>query len=229
MIKLGFGSSKGGCGKTTSSISAASCLQAQGFKTVVLDLDPDAQGSALWWLDQAEVSFDYAAVSGSKSYAKTIIGLEEAGYAYCVSDFPPNLHDPDIWKIYAMQDLIMIPLKTGLLDITRAKEAYGYFKEEGITTGMFFNEVDSRRMTDARNTVTELRAEGYPMFRSIVRQLAVFEKVAGDHGEIMTYKDPKSKEAVVDVKNLMQEILEFQKEVNDGRRKSNQPGSQKRQ
>src|SRR5579872_4292738 len=48
LLKIAVLNSKGGCGKTTLSTSLAAYYAARGYKTALLDTDP--QGSSLRWL-----------------------------------------------------------------------------------------------------------------------------------------------------------------------------------
>jgi len=54
MYTISVASQKGGCGKTTTAVNLASCLENKGNKILMIDLDPQAQASTWWRVEERE-------------------------------------------------------------------------------------------------------------------------------------------------------------------------------
>jgi chromosome partitioning protein len=63
---------KGGVGKTTTSVSLAACLAEKGLRTLLLDLDPQANATSALGLDKLEGGSVYNALLGSAQLATGI-------------------------------------------------------------------------------------------------------------------------------------------------------------
>ena len=79
---------KGGVGKTTSTINLGACLAVAEKKTLIIDLDPQGNGSAGLGLSPDLFSSGnvYHAVIGAKPMAETIYNTELSNLKICPSD-----------------------------------------------------------------------------------------------------------------------------------------------
>jgi chromosome partitioning protein len=103
---------KGGCGKTNLAVNFAGTAIRHGYKTVVVDADP--QGTALQWVGNAE---EGAAVQ------IPVIGLSHAGakitheikkyiddYDLIIVDCPPAVESPVPQAMLLISDLALVPV-----------------------------------------------------------------------------------------------------------------------
>jgi chromosome partitioning protein len=110
-------SQKGGAGKTTLAIHLAGAAESSGLRAVILDLDP--QASAKGWHDQREQQGRDApfVISAHASRLRDVLTTAgENGADLCIIDTAPH-SDTDALAAAKAADLILIPCRTGILDI----------------------------------------------------------------------------------------------------------------
>lgn len=117
-----YANTKGGVGKTTSSIMSAEAAHRAGFSAAVLDADP--QGSASRWAEAAEsagtpLHFPVDVVNRSTLTR----AAERANVDFLFIDTAPN--DPAIIDAAAAAaDMVIIPTGTTIADMDRAIQTY---------------------------------------------------------------------------------------------------------
>lgn len=109
---------KGGSGKTTTSMTLAAGLVRRGFKTLVVDGDP--QGSATRWYAMSPESTPFPAPVVSLAEARGKIGqaLRDHVEAYdvLVIDCPPNLDSPVMLSVLFVADVAIAPVIPSAID-----------------------------------------------------------------------------------------------------------------
>lgn len=115
---------KGGVGKTTVSINLAYCIARRGYKTLVIDSDP--QGSVLKWKSVGNnKAFDV------KPYPDPISKLIKKlarGYHHTVIDTPPGISDTT-WAALLASNLAIIPIAPSPFDIWASDDIIQVFRE----------------------------------------------------------------------------------------------------
>jgi len=118
MKVISIQSQKGGAGKTTLTVHLASAAVVRGLSVRVLDADE--QKSALLWASmRTSKTPQVIYVEPTKVRA----GIERAradGVDLVIIDSPPNA-GPDAVDIAAQADLVLIPCRPGLFDVSAAR------------------------------------------------------------------------------------------------------------
>lgn len=107
-------SQKGGAGKTTLAIHLAGAAEHSGLRAVIVDLDP--QASAKGWHDQRGREAP-AVISAHASRLNDVLRTaREHDADLCIIDTAPH-SDTDALAAAKAADLVLIPCRTGILDI----------------------------------------------------------------------------------------------------------------
>ena len=114
---------KGGVGKTTSSVMFAEAAQRAGFSAAVIDTDP--QGSASEWAEIAANQNDplgFPVIDANRATLPRKAAAADADYVFI--DTPPG--DPSIIDAaIAVSDLVIITTSTSPADLHRAVRTFG--------------------------------------------------------------------------------------------------------
>ena len=112
--KIALLAQKGGAGKTTLAIHLAVVATSAGFKTAIIDIDP--QRSAVTWASlRVDTNIPVAGVL-SMDIFEALDLAEQEGYDLIFIDTPPHTI-PIVTKIAEAVDYIIIPCQPSLLDI----------------------------------------------------------------------------------------------------------------
>ena len=141
--------SKGGCGKTTIATNLASCYAANGFRTALLDYDP--QGSSTTWLNLRQ---DRPNIHGIAAFKNTCTNVTRAwqlrvppDYERTIIDTPAGLTGTELVKQVQGVDTIIIPVVPSLLDIHATADfirdllLIGHTRSQKIRIGIIANRI----------------------------------------------------------------------------------------
>ena len=110
---------KGGCGKSTTTMSAAGELGRRGFDVLVIDLD--RQGTSSRWRGQTTdtAPFPASVVNLAHQGAKMIYEVERMlpKHDIILIDCPPDIHDDSLSAALLISDLALIPLQPSPADL----------------------------------------------------------------------------------------------------------------
>jgi chromosome partitioning protein len=161
-MRLALVSSKGGTGKTTSSVFLASALHRQG-RTLAIDADP--QGSLTAWSAGGELPFTVVSIPTPQIHRQ--IKDLAADYEHVVIDTPPGEMSITRSAILAVP-LVLVPLSPTGLDIDRLRPTWEALADLepthplGLAVGVLLTKVrrGTRSRREAREVLTDLN---YPV------------------------------------------------------------------
>ena len=183
--------SKGGCGKTTISTNLASYYAANGFRTALLDYDP--QGSSTTWLNLRQ---DLPDIHGIAAFKNTDANVTRAWqlrvpphYERAIIDTPAGLTGTDLVKQVQGVDTIIIPVVPSLLDIHATADfirdllLIGHTRSQKIRIGIIANRVkaNTQALNRLQRFLQQLDIPVLAYLRDTQNYLHATEKGAGIH------------------------------------------------
>ena len=104
---------KGGVGKTTSSVNLAACLAVAEKKTLLIDLDPQGNGSLSVGLEQDQFAQGniYHAIIGEKPMSEVIYNTELPYFDICPSDNNLSGAEIELVSVYAREQKLKTAFK----------------------------------------------------------------------------------------------------------------------
>jgi chromosome partitioning protein len=203
---------KGGPGKTTLTMQLAGSIARQGFKTLVVDADP--QGSATRWAASAaeETPFPTAVVGLSVANGKVHQEVKKLihDFEIILIDCPPAVDSPIPQSALLISDLALVPVVPSPLDMWASVGI-----REIISNVSHINETLKSRLVlnqyQPNTTLAKEALQVLPDFgievanhslgdRQAYRQSALFGQTVHDFGN-------QAKEAIEEIDGLAGEVL----------------------
>ena len=116
--------SKGGSGKTTIAVNLAAYCAQKGYKTSLVDLDP--QGSSTQWLKERPVN--KALIKGSSKFTKPIKASKDSVVIY---DVPAAVYGSRLNTYIKKADTIVVPVMPSPIDIKAAMDFLNALRSMG--------------------------------------------------------------------------------------------------
>jgi chromosome partitioning protein len=182
-MRLGLVSSKGGTGKTTSTVSLAMGLHRLG-RTLAVDCDP--QGSLMSWSEEAAeqgTALPFTVVAMPTRDVHVRLADLGAGYEHVILDTPPG--DLGIIRSAILaSDVVLVPVSPTGLDLNRISPTFEVLAEIGVShplnVGVLLTKV--RRGTRSARAAREVLAEhGHP---ALATEIPLAEHFAGAFGTV---------------------------------------------
>jgi len=196
---------KGGVGKTTIAVNLASCLSERGFRTLLVDADP--QGSVLQW---QSISQDQRFAVTHRPSAALLADKKAMGrgHDHVIIDAPPAIGEITR-AVIALSDLAIVPIGPSPLDIWSSKETVALFAEakkrhRQLKTKLLICRkiVGTRIGREAREA---LETYGVELFESEISQRIAFVEAMISGRSVLDHA-PHS-EAAAEIRQLCEEII----------------------
>ena len=166
--------SKGGVGKTTTTMMLAAAFTHAGRSVEVWDADP--QGSASEWIEDATEAHGEAPPIRYAAVNRATLGRKTSTADVLLIDTAPG--DPaSQTAAVARADLVIVPTGAARLDLARVwatVDAVG----QAVPSVVLLNRVDARTRTYT-DTRAVLEAEGVPAFTTAIPSREAFNVLAG--------------------------------------------------
>ncbi|MGL5972223.1 MAG: ParA family protein, partial [Oscillospiraceae bacterium] len=190
---IGIANTKGGVGKTTTTLNLATLFARNGYDVEIIDAD--MQGSLTEWVERIEekekLPFNFSI--GNKRTISKIKNLKNSGKVIII-DTPP--HDADVvQQVIDVSDFIIVPTSPSAMDLDRVWETVSTI--DGMY-GVLLTMTQARTKTH-RLAKEILEEEKISYFKHHVRQLEQIKSLFG------TLPDEKS---LSDYQNVFNELLE---------------------
>lgn len=134
---------KGGTGKTTTTMLVASALTALGDRVLVLD--SDKQGSATDWAKEAGdiLDFEVSATPTGRVLETAVRRASSQDYDFILIDTPPGSNNI-VEVASSVADLVLVPTGVSAIDLKRTQATLDFFEGTDIPVAVVLVNVDKR-------------------------------------------------------------------------------------
>lgn len=191
---------KGGVAKSTTAIHIATFFSIKG-KTILVDGDPNR--SSLSWSQRGEFPF---LIADERQAMKLISGND-----FVVIDTPARPNSNDLTELAKGCDLLILPTAPDVISLEPMLQTANHLQDANYRALLVI--VPPPPSKEGSAMQRELRENGVPVFKSMIRRSAGFPKAALQGVPICNIKDSRARIAWADYKALGNEIME---ELNNG-------------
>ena len=193
---------KGGAAKTTLCVHLAVAAEQAGFKTAIIDTDPQGSASAVWGAARGDVAPPVAAVIAAE-LREALEAAEAEGYQVVFIDTAPHTA-PAIEVVARTVDLAIVPVQPSILDVAATQRTVDLLKANKVPAVAVMTRAPSRRDEETNETEKAMAALGLPMLSSWMGERKVYRR-ALTQGQAVSEFDPSSK-AAKEIKQIWKEI-----------------------
>jgi chromosome partitioning protein len=202
---------KGGAGKTTVSMQLGGFLANVGFKTIIIDGDP--QGTAIRWANSAPDEYLFPATVVSLSAAGEKIHREIKNFVddfhYIVIDSPPAAESNIAQSALLVADLCIIPVLPSPPDIwatVAIKDAIGraLVINEALKSRILVNQLQSNSVL-GNEVIKLLSTFDIPILESTLGLRSAYKESAA-YGQTVATLGSKAKKAIDEMNSFINEI-----------------------
>ena len=201
---------KGGSGKTTIATNLACGLKKKGYKTLLVDSDP--QGSARDWNECNEASLIPVIGLDRETLPKDLSAVSDH-YDIVIIDGAPQIQQLSAAAVKA-SDIILIPVHPSPYDIWAASDLVDLIKtRQSLTEGMpkaaFIVSRAIKNTNLSKDVSDALTSYGLPIFTSRTSQRVAYPASAAEGKTV--YEHKKDIDAQKGIESLISELEDFAK------------------
>jgi len=196
---------KGGAAKTTLCVHLAVAAERAGFKTAIIDTDPQGSASAVWGAARGGTAPPVAAVIAAE-LREALEAAEADGYQVVFVDTAPHTA-PAIETVARSVDLAIVPVQPSILDVAATQRTIDLLRAAKVPSVAVLTRAPAKRDEETNETEKALEALGLPLLETWMGERKVYRR-ALTQGQAVAEFDPSSK-AAKEVGKLWKEIERF--------------------
>src|SRR4051794_35692093 len=205
MRKLVLAQQKGGAAKTTLCVHLAVAAERAGFKTAIIDTDPQGSASAVWGTARGGAAPPVAAVIAA-GLREALEAAEAEGYQVVFVDTAPHTA-PALEVVARSVDLAIVPVQPSILDVAATQRTIDLLRAAKLPSVAVLTRAPPKRDEETNETKKALEALGLPLLDTWMGERKVYRR-ALTQGQAVVEFDPSSK-AAKEINKLWKEIERF--------------------
>ncbi len=203
---IGVLNQKGGVGKTTIAVNLAAALSGQGYRTLLVDADP--QGSSLAWSSAREVTPLFPVIGMAKPTLHRDLPEVAKDYDMVLIDGAPRVNDLGRAAILA-SDLVIIPVQPSPYDVWAAAETVSLIREAQVfkpaLKAVFVVNRKIAKTAIGRDVTAALAEfEDIPVLGAALTQRVIYAESAGQG--LSVFEVAPTGEAAREITNLIRHL-----------------------
>lgn len=207
--KISILNPKGGCGKTTLSSNLGSSLLLNGYKTLLIDTDP--QGTLRDWKSMDENDNQPQIIVIDRPNLQKDLTSIAINFDYLIIDGAAKLQDMITFAV-KNSDVVLIPIQPSAADIWACEALIHLIKArqevtDGIPKAAFIISRQIKNSNLARDIDEALKQFSFPIFNSRTTQRVIYGEALSS-GKSVFYIE-SSGEAASEIQNITKELQNF--------------------
>ena len=207
--KISILNPKGGCGKTTLSSNLGSSLLLNGYKTLLIDTDP--QGTLRDWKSMDENDNQPQIIVIDRPNLQKDLTSIAINFDYLIIDGAAKLQDMIAFAV-KNSDVILIPIQPSAADIWACEALIHLIKArqevtDGIPKAAFIISRQIKNSNLARDIDEALKQFSFPVFNSRTTQRVIYGEALSSGKSVFNIES--SGEAASEIQNITRELQNF--------------------
>jgi chromosome partitioning protein len=202
MRKFALMQQKGGASKSSLCVHLAVASERAGYKTAVIDTDPQGSASRVWGQARTEPSPPVAAIIAAE-LSEALEAAEADGYQVVFIDTPPHTA-PAVERVARIVDLAIVPVQPSILDVAATQNTVDLLRAANVPAVAVLTRAPSRPDEETLETEKALNSLGLRLLRTWMGERKVYRR-ALTQGQAVEEFDPSSK-AAREIQKIWKEI-----------------------
>ena len=207
--KISILNPKGGCGKTTLSSNLGSSLILNGYKTLLIDTDP--QGTLRDWKSMDENDSQPQIIVIDRPNLQKDLTSIAINFDYLIIDGAAKLQDMITFAV-KNSDVVLIPIQPSAADIWACEALIHLIKArqevtDGIPKAAFIISRQIKNSNLARDIEEALKQFSFPVFNSRTTQRVIYGEALSSGKSVFNIES--SGEVDYEIQNITKELQNF--------------------